>query len=404
VRVIGCYLGKQERINGGDYFMFRKPRAVLVTGWWKGNSRSTFQAALKLISVLQPLCSQVGWVITNQSVEASLNRNTTLVRIRSRYVEGALLKVVFYNLLHQARVTLALLKLIIRSKVDVFVFAFGSDSLILPILFARLARKKVIIRSDGRPSYVVRKYYEKPNKVKVALFCMMETIAYSLANKIAPECEYMVELYSLQRYSTKVNIGNLYVDASVFKKTRKLAERTYEVGYIGRLSKEKGVIEFVQSLPLLATNRQIRALIVGDGELNDKIEKMLARSKIQGKANLLRWVEQEEIPSYLNDMKVLVVPSSREGLPNIVLESMACGTPVLATPVGGIPDVIRDGETGFIMEDNSPGCIARNVVRVLKHPDLEQIATNARALIEKEYTYEAAVERYRNILTSLRRK
>ena len=50
---------------------------------------------------------------------------------------------------------------------------------------------------------------------------------------------------------------------------------------------------------------------------------------------------------------------------------MGCGTPVLATSVGGVPDVIKDKETGFIMEDNSPECIAENIERVLNHPDLD---------------------------------
>ena len=66
-----------------------------------------------------------------------------------------------------------------------------------------------------------------------------------------------------------------------------------------------------------------------------------------------------------------------------------------------IPDFIRDGETGFIMENNSPGCIAENIVRALNHPDIEAIANNARALVEREFTYEAAVERYRRILGEL---
>jgi len=80
---------------------------------------------------------------------------------------------------------------------------------------------------------------------------------------------------------------------------------------------------------------------------------------------------------------------------------MACGTAVLATPVGAIPDVIKDGETGFIMEDNSPECIARNILRALNHPNLEGIMRNARALVQRKFTYEKAVERYREILESL---
>jgi glycosyltransferase involved in cell wall biosynthesis len=106
------------------------------------------------------------------------------------------------------------------------------------------------------------------------------------------------------------------------------------------------------------------------------------------------------MPEYLNDVGAVVVPSYAEGVPNIVLEAMACGTPVLATPAGGIPDVVKDGQTGFIMEDNSPACITRNIIRVLSHPNLEEIAANARAIVEKEYAFDTVVARYRDILGS----
>jgi len=76
----------------------------------------------------------------------------------------------------------------------------------------------------------------------------------------------------------------------------------------------------------------------------------------------------------------------------LILEAMACWTPVLRTPVGGIPDIIKDGETGFITEDNSPECIARNVIRAIEHPDLREIAHNAVQLIEREYAYKVVVE------------
>ena len=126
-----------------------------------------------------------------------------------------------------------------------------------------------------------------------------------------------------------------------------------------------------------------------------------SKENLNNKVELTRWIPHDELPDYLNELKLLILPSYTEGLPNIMLEAMACGTPVLATPVGAIPDVITDGETGFILENNSPECIAENVMRALNHHDLEKIVKNARELVEKEFTYEAAVKRYRAILKEL---
>jgi len=161
-------------------------------------------------------------------------------------------------------------------------------------------------------------------------------------------------------------------------------------------------LNFVKAIPEILNERDdLEFLIGGDGQLRDEIEKYINEKNLNDKVKLVGWIPHGNLPDHLNELKLLVLPSYTEGLPNIMLEAMACSTPVLATPVGGVPDVIKDGETGFIMENNSPEHIARNVIRALNHPNQEKIAENARALVEMEFTYEKAVEKYRKILDDL---
>ena len=77
------------------------------------------------------------------------------------------------------------------------------------------------------------------------------------------------------------------------------------------------------------------------------------------------------------------------------------GPPVLAMPVGAIPDVIVDGRTGFIMENNTPECIAENVIRALNSPNLERIADAGKRYVEENFTFEKAVENWRSILEEI---
>jgi glycosyltransferase involved in cell wall biosynthesis len=203
----------------------------------------------------------------------------------------------------------------------------------------------------------------------------------------------------LEKYLGKISIAHEHIlDLDYFNLSKDLSKRNDLIGYIGRLSEEKGPINFIHAISEFPKDGSIKFLIGGDGNLLDKITTYLNDNYLTANTELVGWIPHMDLPLYLNNLKLLVIPSYSEGLPNIMLEAMACGTPVLATPVGAIPDIIKDGETGFLMENNSPECIAANVIRALKHPDLEGIAKRARALIEHEYTFERAVERWRTVL------
>ncbi len=123
--------------------------------------------------------------------------------------------------------------------------------------------------------------------------------------------------------------------------------------------------------------------------------------KLKGRVSFLGTVGQDALPGLLGRSSVFIRPSRSEGMGSAFLEAMAAGVPVIATPVGGIPDFLKDRETGLFCEVDNPESIAR-AVRKLEDPNLrEKIVKNAFALVQEKYNWDMLARKYKNILESL---
>jgi glycosyltransferase involved in cell wall biosynthesis len=357
----------------------------------------------KFINTLKPLSNEI-FVIDGDFPEVP-DKKIHIIRIKADEKKESMLIRSIKCILTQLRFSINLIK--ISKKIDVIIF-FGATELI-PLLLMKFMRKRTIVITGGLASKGAKKVYRERlfglgSFVFPLILRTLENIGLIFSDRIAVESESVIKFLGLERYRDKISIiSNMYLDINKFKIKKDLDSRRILIGFISRLEEGKGIMNFVKAIPLVLKERSdLEFLIGGDGRLFNEIRNELKNNKeLDNKVELTGWIPHDRLPEYLNELKLLVFPSYSEGLPNIVSESMACGTPVLATPVGGIPDIIDDGETGFIMEDNAPECIAENVIRVLNHPNVEEIAKNARKLIEEEYTYEAAVKRYRKILDNL---
>lgn len=294
----------------------------------------------------------------------------------------------------QLKIAHALLKII--GKIDVCIFFLGGETLTLSLIPTKIFNKKSVIILSG---YSIK--YEKDTLSKmVAKLC---TINLNLADKIILYSPRLIEEWNLKKYSHKILIApRHFLNFSNFKLNTEFTQRNDLIGYVGRLSEEKGILNFVKSIPLLLKQKPfLNILIIGDGDLKNNVKNYLSNNSLENNVKLVGWSSNEDLPKYLNLLKLLVIPSYTEGLPNVMLEAMACGTPVLATKVGAIPDIIKDEETGFLMENNSPECIAENIIRALEFPNLGNIATKSKKLVENNFTYEKAVERYSIIFNKI---
>jgi len=354
---------------------------------------------IKLLAILKQLSGGITWIATKEGGIDYADDFVRVIEIPDRLVEKPFLMNLGYHILHQLRVSSSLL---LQTGKFPVIFAFGSDLSLIPILLVRALGRDAIIRTDGRPSEVAQRDQKRYSPLKIALFGSVERFTYGLASRVVPESHGMIQLYGLDGYVGEGSSGALFVDTDIFIPEVPLPDRQYEIGFVGRLSEEKGALEFAEALSLYLTDRPgEEAIIIGDGNLRNRIISSLLRGSISDRVLMAGLVKNRDLPGYLNNIRLLVIPSYYEGLPNILLEAMACGTPVLATPVGAIPDVIVDGRTGFIMEHNSPDCIVKNVIRVLNSTDLEQVAENGRRFVEEHFTFDHAVARWKKVLEGI---
>lgn len=283
-----------------------------------------------------------------------------------------------------------------RSYVDEWIFFFGGGSLIIPLLTAKVLRRRtsLLFADCGAGLAKISK-----NALYLALNILYH-VTYSLMDKLIVYSPGLIDDWKLNRYKNKIFIAHEhFLNFEMFTEITPLSSRKNTIGYIGRLNYEKGVENFVHSLPGVFSNQKDLSVIIGGtGELDTEIKSYFDEMDVSGRAKCVGWISHEELPVYLNKLQLLVIPSFTEGIPNIMLEAMACGTPVLATPVGAIKDMIIDGDNGFIMENNSPECIARNILRVLNSSNLREISENARLFVEENFTFERTSQDWDDIL------
>ncbi|MEW6038500.1 MAG: glycosyltransferase family 4 protein [Pseudomonadota bacterium] len=145
-----------------------------------------------------------------------------------------------------------------------------------------------------------------------------------------------------------------------------------EVLFLGRLREKKGVFDLVRAVPLVLERvPDAMFTLAGDGE-RAAVSRLAGELGVHDAVSLPGWLDETEKTAALSAARVLVLPSYFEGLPVCILEAMAAGVPVVATPVGGIPELLGDGECGLLVPRGDVEALAEALVLMLEDAGLRR--------------------------------
>jgi L-malate glycosyltransferase len=210
-----------------------------------------------------------------------------------------------------------------------------------------------------------------------------------------------------------VEVTPFGVDMNLFYPNQNRLEKdTITIGVVKRLEEVYGIEYLIRATAVLIKKlnknqldemaEKIRLLIVGKGSLLDKLQKIAQDLGISHITTFVGAVPNAKVPAYLNEMDIFCVPSLQESFGVAAVEASACELPVIVSNVGGLPEVVKDGETGFIVEPKNIQQLADRLYDLVINPELRmRLGKNGRNFVNSFYNWEDNVERMVTIYENL---
>ena len=166
----------------------------------------------------------------------------------------------------------------------------------------------------------------------------------------------------------------------------RLTDGTRVLLSVGRLSREKGHADLIRAMPKiveLVANSPLRLVIVGEGSERPRIEELRRNLRLTDVVTLTG--QQDNVNRYYSIADVFLLPSHSEGCPNVLLEAVAAGVPVVATEVGGIPEVVTNGRDAILVRKHDQAGLAAATAQILQDRELrDHLVSSAREIVARK--------------------
>jgi len=256
------------------------------------------------------------------------------------------------------------------------------------VLAKILFRKKLVVRCGYEWELFAKR--AGMSRLKLVLIHAIEWFCYRFADAVILTSEemkrYVTDIFGIP--SEKITVIPNYIDTDLFRpmNIRKVSGRLISVG---RFTEQKNLLNLLKAVKDLPN---IELVLVGDGPLESSLREFARTHNVN--VVFKGRVPNEQLPALLNTAEAFVLPSLYEGNPKALLEAMACGLPVIATPVEGNREVVSHKVNGYLTSGISPAAIREAIIEMFSDNSIrEKIDRQARRFIEKNYSFASLIQK-----------
>jgi len=264
------------------------------------------------------------------------------------------------------------------------------------VLAKILFRKKLVVRCGYEWELFAKR--AGVSRLKLALIHAIERFCYRFADAVILTSEEMKRYVSntFGILSEKIAVIPNYIDTDLFRPMN-IEKVSGRLIFVGRFTEQKNLLNLLKAVKDLP---EIELVLVGDGPLEGPLREFARRHNVN--VVFKGRVPNEQLPALLNTAEAFVLPSLYEGNPKALLEAMACGLPVIATPVEGNREVVKHKVNGYLAAGTTPETLREAIAEVFSDGDLRRkLGQAARKYILANFSLETLIQREINVLKRL---
>lgn len=297
---------------------------------------------------------------------------------------------------------LSLLWIIKKQKIDLVHAHWSLPQGLLGVICKRIFKIPCVTTFHGSDIYGLKHpIFKRLNRMTIRDSSICTVNSRATAQKVR-------EIYDRQ----DIKIVPMGVNPDGFSRICRSDDRTAKMDaseeiilFVGRLIDLKGVEYLIRALPRVLQKRpQSKVVVVGEGPMKESLQALRDRLNLETKIAFVGHVSHDRLAEYFSTARLFVLPSiinekgETEGLGVVLLEAMACGLPVIGSRVGGIEDIINDGENGLLARPKDSEDLADQIIRLLSDENLrKKVIKNGHALIGEKFSWNVVTNHFIDI-------